>query len=148
MTPSVIPAMKTTGGDRDVKVSLLLLEDDPNFADLVTSIVGEAAPEFIVESVSELREALARLERGPVDIIVTDLDVPDSHGPATVRALRQRAAGVPIIVLSGAVGFGVVDEATSEGALRYLVKGDVSIEGLVAALRVAWHTEDRTEIVT
>ncbi len=48
------------------------------------------------------REALATLEQGPVDVVLTDINMPVMDGEAFVRSLRQneRFAGLPVIVVS------------------------------------------------
>ena len=87
--------------------------------------------------VGSLTEALAHLEANKVDLILTDLSLPDAKGMETLHKLSPKAPGVPIIVLSG-----YDDEKTSLDALRagaqdYLVKGEVSSHLLRHAIRYA-----------
>ena len=139
-TPRVIDLASETatpgGAAERPALRVLLVEDNPLFADLVVSILQEASPEFQVEFVPRLSTALARIARGHVDLILADLQLPDSSGPITVRFLRGAAPAVPIIVLSGIDDVDVALEAVREGADEYVVKGRFSVESLVWLVRL------------
>jgi two-component system cell cycle response regulator len=124
----------TTDGGSPVRV--LLVEDDSLFANLVASILREASPNFQVEYAPRLSTALARIARDRISLILTDLQLPDSSGPTTVRFLRGAAPAVPIIVLSGIDDVDVALEAVREGADEYVVKGRFSVESLVWLVRL------------
>jgi CheY-like chemotaxis protein len=115
---------------------VLLVEDDPLFADLVVSILQEASADFEVEFVPRLSSALARLARERIDLVLADLELPDSSGSATVRFLRAADPAVPIVVLSGIDDVDVALEAVREGADEYVVKGRFSVESLVWLVRL------------
>jgi two-component system cell cycle response regulator len=123
------------GGD-DGRIRVLIVEDDPLFTDLVTSILSEAPEDFEVVSVSRLSSALARVVRNGIGLIITDLNLPDSAGPVTVGFLRRAAPDVPIIVLSGVDDVQVALEAIKEGADEYVVKGRFSVDSLVWLVRL------------
>ena len=127
-------AREAAGGAAPVRV--LLVEDDPIFADLIVSILQEASPDFQVEFVPRLSTALARIARDHINLILADLQLPDSSGPITVRFLRGAAPAVPIIVLSGIADVDVALEAVREGADEYVVKGRFSVESLVWLVRL------------
>ena len=127
-------ALDTTDGGSPVRV--LLVEDDSLFANLVASILREASPNFQVEYAPRLSTALARSARDRIRLILTDLQLPDSSGPTTVRFLRGAAPAVPIIVLSGVDDVDVALEAVREGADEYVVKGRFSVDSLVWLIRL------------
>ena len=63
---------------------LLVVEDNPADVDLICDVLSKAKPiEVHSESVTRLSEALARLATGGIDLVVTDLGLPDSQGLAT-----------------------------------------------------------------
>ena len=126
------------------RLLLLLLEDDPRLAELVRLVLAESAPEFDVQSVGRLSAALARLVRQPFSLILTDLDLPDSDGPATVRHLQRAAPGVPLIVLSGNGDPEVAMECTQAGADEFLIKGTPGFQALGRLLRLALERRQRT----
>ncbi len=116
---------------------LLLLEDDPRLAELVRHVLADSAPEFNVEHVGRLSTALARLVRQRFSLIVTDLDLPDSHGPATVRHLQRAAPNLPLVVLSGQGDRNVAQECIRDGADEFLVKGTPGFQALGQLTRLA-----------
>lgn len=122
---------------RVLPVRVLVVEDDPLFADLFMSILHEATPEFQVELAPRLSTALACIAREHISLIVADLHLPDSSPPTTVRLLRGGAPAVPIIVVSGVDDLDVALEAVREGADDYVVKGRFSVESLVWLVRLA-----------
>jgi PleD family two-component response regulator len=125
------------------ELRLLLLEDDPRLAELVRHVLADSAPEFDVEHVGRLSTALARLVRQPFSLIVTDLDLPDSRGPATVRHLQRAAPNMPLVVLSGEGELDVALECIREGADEFLVKGTLGFQALGRLIRLALERRNR-----
>jgi len=95
--------------------------------------------------VTRLAAALTRLADGGTDLVLLDLGLPDSQGLATLHALRNVAADVPIIVLTGNDDEELAVAAAREGAQDYLVKGQLGSGLLVRALRYA-RERKRTEL--
>jgi DNA-binding response OmpR family regulator len=122
---------------------LLLLEDDQRFAELVRHVLADDAPEFEVEHVGRVSTALARLARQPFSLIVTDLDLPDSQGPGTIRHLQRAAPNVPLVVLSGDGDLQVALECIREGADEFLVKGTLGFQALGRLIRLALERRQR-----
>jgi DNA-binding response OmpR family regulator len=96
---------------------------------------------FQVEPAARLSEALARLERKGIDLVLMDLGLPDSQGLHTFHALRQAAPGIPVIVLSGNDDQELAIAAVRDGAQDYLVKGQIGGDLLVRAIRYALERE-------
>jgi len=70
-------------------------------------------------------------------MVLLDLSLPDSMGLQTFETVHREARGVPIIVMSGLDDQTVAVNAVHEGAQDYLVKGQVSGQLLVRAMRYA-----------
>ncbi len=109
---------------------LLLVEDDPRFADLVRYVLSESEPSIEINHVRRLSSALATLIRQPIDVIVTDLQLPDSAGPATVQYLRRATPAVPLIVLSSNADPQTALQSINAGADEYVVKGTLGVNAL------------------
>ncbi|HEY3239725.1 MAG TPA: response regulator [Acidimicrobiia bacterium] len=119
------------GGPRGSVVRVLLVEDDPLFADLVRSALAESGSGFEIDCVSRVTAALAWLVREHADLILADLNLPDSKGAGTVRLLKRAAPNVPLIALSGNDNLGTALDAVREGAEEYVAKGAFSVRSLV-----------------
>jgi two-component system, OmpR family, phosphate regulon response regulator OmpR len=77
---------------------ILLIEDDPRLAGLVTEYLGEAG--FVVSTVATGRAGLDRIGREPYDAVVLDLMLPDIDGLEVCRQLRASSSEVPVLMLT------------------------------------------------
>jgi sigma-B regulation protein RsbU (phosphoserine phosphatase) len=120
------------------RIRALLVEDNDNDARLIELMLADAAGESIeLRRVDLLEKGLRELVGGEVDIVLSDLSLPDSHGLDTFLRLHARAPHVPIIVLSGLDDTTVALSAVHHGAQDYLVKGQVDGQLLARAMRYA-----------
>lgn len=122
------------GADRTPRV--LVVGDDDVFAKVAVGVLQAAREEFIVERVERLGAAQDRLAGEGIDLVLADLDLPDSQGPRTVRSLKRVAPDVPLIAVSALDDAQVALEAVRHGADEYLVKGTFSMDALVCLARV------------
>jgi sigma-B regulation protein RsbU (phosphoserine phosphatase) len=118
-------------------VHVLLVEDNPGDARLFQEMLAEAGPSFSMEHVRKASEAAQRLSQGHVDIVMSDLSLPDSQGMETFTALHNAAPNVPLIVLSGLDDETLAVETVRRGAQDYLVKGRADTHMLIRAIRYA-----------
>jgi len=120
------------------RIRVLLIEDNPGDARLIEMMLAEAdSDSFEVRHVDRLEHGLRELGNGSIDIVLSDLSVPDSHGLETFQRLHARAPHVPIIVLSGLNDTTVALNAVHQGAQDYLIKGEVDGQLLARAMRYA-----------
>jgi DNA-binding response OmpR family regulator len=84
-------------------IRLLLVEDNPSDARLLCEALEDyPLQKFEIERAERLEEAVALLARMPFDVILQDLNLPDSSGMETCRQISRAAGRTPIIVLTGA----------------------------------------------
>jgi DNA-binding NtrC family response regulator len=116
---------------------ILLVEDDPNDAELVQACLDEAARSGaeIVHAAS-LAEGLRALEAESFDVTVLDLDLPDSCGFHTLDKLGA-AARSPIIVVTGNPHPALVPEALKRCAYAVLKKSELDARSLMRIVRRA-----------
>lgn len=113
------------------RIHVLLVEDNPGDANLLVEILPKDGPvAFEVECVPRLATALERVTEEHFDALLVDLNLPDSTGLATVRALRQAAADSSMVVITGHSDEEAGISAIREGAQDYVVKGTASVESL------------------
>jgi signal transduction histidine kinase/FixJ family two-component response regulator len=105
---------------------VVLVEDNPDDADLLRHLLAESRGEPVVVMVAEtLGAGVAYLDRAPVDLLLLDLSLPDSCGLETVTRAFARAPRVPIIVLTGLDDDALGVQAIQAGAQDYLAKGQI-----------------------
>jgi DNA-binding NarL/FixJ family response regulator len=118
-------------------VRVLLIEDNLGDARLVMEFLDEAPDaRFVLQGVRRLSEGLDRLATEQIDVVLLDLNLPDSDGWDTLLAVRTAAPRVPVVVLT------TMDEtagptAVQAGAQDYLPKGSFNANLLARSLRYA-----------
>ncbi len=117
---------------------ILLVEDNTGDADLIIEMLPTAGVKiFEVVCSSRLSEAVEILAASRFDIILLDLGLPDSDGIQTIRAMRERTAELPIIVLTGNSDERTGLTAVLEGAQDYLIKGQIQADMLNRSITYA-----------
>ncbi|MBX3551580.1 MAG: chemotaxis protein CheW [Pseudolabrys sp.] len=114
--------------------SLLLVDDSPFFRNMLTPVLQAAGYDVI--TAADGSEALAHLRDGKtVDIVITDIDMPQMDGFALAEAVRQEpaTAAVPVIALSSHVSVAAIERGREVGLHDYVAKFDRA--GLIAALK-------------
>jgi sigma-B regulation protein RsbU (phosphoserine phosphatase) len=128
------------------RVRVLLIEDNPEDARLIEIMIEEAGGGlFAIEQVERLSAALQRLGEAGIDVVLSDLSLPDSNGLETFAKLHAQARQVPIIVLSGLDDTTLAVRAVHEGAQDYLIKGQVDGQLLVRSMRYAIERKGMSE---
>ncbi len=113
-------------------IAVLLVEDNPDdvalFREMLAGLQSDPfrPAAFALTVAGSLREAREWLGRGPCDLILFDLNLPDSRGMATIEAMAAHAAAIPAIILTGLDDDGLAREALKLGGQDYLVKGELT----------------------
>ena len=119
-------------------ISILLLEDDPDYACLVRDMLAEAQnTQFEVRHTTRLADARSALLDFSPDCILADLTLPDARWLQAPGELRALAPGVPIVILSGLDDESLAMRAVHDGAQDYLVKGHANAHTLGRAIHYA-----------
>jgi two-component system, OmpR family, response regulator len=78
--------------------SILVVEDDDELRGVLGSGLREEG--FVVETVATGAEALAHVEKAPLDLLVIDIGLPDTDGRDLCQALRARGIQTPVLFLT------------------------------------------------
>ncbi len=122
----------------DKPVSILLVEDNPGDRRLICEMLAEASNlTFDLKYADRLQTGLDILNESRVEVILSDLGLPDSQGLETLNKIYGQVPEVPIVVLTGLNDemFGI--QAVNKGAQDYLIKGQVDTNLLVRTIRYA-----------
>ena len=119
---------------------LLIADDHPLFRDAISrtlslSVSDDSAPPYELLQAASLAETLSLIDAhaDSLDLLLLDLDLPDSHGLEGLMRLRQEADWLPVAILSAHEARETVLEALALGAVGYLSKSS-SAEVLREAL--------------
>jgi len=106
-------------------IRVFIVEDDPIAAEAHAAYVTRV-PGFTVvgraATGQETLQALQRVPRPPVDLVLLDMGLPDMHGLDVCRALRAARYAVDVIAVTSARDLAVVRSAVSLGIVQYLPK--------------------------
>ena len=113
---------------------LLVIDDDPAVRGLLRQILTGAG--YAVLEAGDGKIGMRQIEREPVDLVITDLVMPEQEGLETVKRLRVERPELPVIAISGAFGGSFLNTARRFGATAALPK-PIDPEALLRAVREA-----------
>ncbi len=120
---------------KSAAIRVLILDDNPGDRVLIRTMLHESSPtKFQTEEAWNLEDGLDRLKAGAPDILMLDLNLPDSRGAATLNKVREINSVVPIIVVTGIEDAETTAEVLGRGAQEYLVKGRFSAALLASTI--------------
>ncbi len=115
-------------------MKLLLVDDHAMVREGLRRVLSGPGPGWTISECSSAEEALQRLQREPVDLVITDLSMPGLGGLALLQQLQRAHPGLPVLVLSMHAEAAYARRAFEAGARGYVAK-DRSAEELVQAVR-------------
>ena len=110
------------------------IEDNPGDARLAQEILKAARGDFAVRVAERLEEGRKLLASQDVDVILLDLNLPDSSGLATLTELQSGFPRIPIVIKTSINDEELGQQAVQLGAQEYLVKGHIDAELLRRSL--------------
>jgi len=108
-------------------IKVLIVED--NFEDfrIIEEMLKEIKnPVFDLYHFQKLNDGLNALVKEEFDILLLDLNLPDSTGLDTFASVYDQAPEIPVVILTGFDDEDLAIRAVREGAQDYLVKGQVN----------------------
>jgi len=123
----------TGGGGGPALCRTLLVEDDEPLRLRFESILSDWPGGRLVAACGTLGAAMAALQSEPVDLLITDLRLPDGHGIQAIRRLRAVNPQAEAMVISVLADKEIVIAAIEAGATGYLLK-DIGAADLIEAI--------------
>jgi DNA-binding response OmpR family regulator len=118
------------------KHNILIVEDDGLMRTFYKSLFQRLVDEFTYRLEDTGRDALLYLKENPVDVVITDWDMPGLNGIKLIKAIRSDPAtkAVRVIMISGRTSAEDQILALKTGADEYLSK-PIDVEVLLARLK-------------
>jgi PAS domain S-box-containing protein len=117
------------------RAARILVADDEAGVRSFLRLVLEGGGYEVIEA-ADGKHAVREARAGRVDVVITDLAMPEQEGIETIQALRRENSRVAIIAISGAFGDEILEVARRVGAESVLRK-PVSPEVLLAKVAEA-----------
>ena len=105
-----------------MKATVLIIDDEAKLCGLLSRIISLEG--FQVLEAGDIKSGLKMLEKTDVQVVISDVKLPDGNGVDLTREIKSKYPCIEIIVLTafGTIADGVT--AIKNGAFDYLVKGD------------------------
>lgn len=114
---------------------ILLVEDEEAHKDALCRMLEGTRSRIQVRVAPSLETAEAMLDEVDFDVLILDLNLPDSRGIETLLRTMAKAPNIPVIVLTGHADEELGLEAIRKGAQDYLVKGNGNRTLLIRSIR-------------
>lgn len=127
-------------------LNLLLIEDDAYDMKVIRLMIVSQRdkPIFNVRTGESLAQGLVLMAERAAEVVLLDLNLPDSTGLDTFTAFHNAFPHTPVIIISGTDDLALAVEAVQAGAQDYLLKGEMSRNLLVRAIH---HAVERQAIL-
>jgi two-component system response regulator AtoC len=99
---------------------VLVVEDEVYVRDSLVEILR--ARGFEASAASSVRDALELVSRAPVDVVLSDLRMPNEDGLELVRRMQSTTPDVPVLILTGHGTVPSAVECLKAGATDYILK--------------------------
>ncbi len=119
-------------------IRALLIEDDPDDVLLLKEALAEIGSwQIKLDHADRLSRGLIQLGGQNYDVLLLDLNLPDSRGLDTLHTTLKGFPRLPVVVLSGLDDEAITIKAVRCGAQDYLVKGEINGPLVMRVLRYA-----------
>jgi PAS domain S-box-containing protein len=102
------------------RCNLLLVDDDPNLREILRQLLERA--HFTVATADGGNAALELMQRHKPDLVVLDLVMPGLDGASTLKKIRDRWGGVPVILHTGFPEGELIERARESSPFTLLPK--------------------------
>lgn len=99
---------------------ILIVDDEENTRIGLSKLLGREG--FVVELAANGAEGLEVLRRKKVNLVISDVNMPDMNGLAFLREISRRFPSTSVIMITAYGGVESYLEAMNLGALEYLHK--------------------------
>ncbi len=122
------------------------MEDDLAQAELIRDLLFRAnGDSFCVEHVEQLSEAKQQIRESTPEVVLLDLNLPDSRGLAGFQEVHRTAPWLPVIILTNVKDENEAARAVRLGAQDYLIKRETDTKLLTRSIRYAMERQRAEE---
>jgi two-component system response regulator HydG len=121
--------------ESDDEPRVLVVDDDEGFRRGLPVALGRAGMRAI--GVDGGAAGLSVLERDPIDVVLTDVQMPEMSGPQLLERIKAAGYPVEVIMMTAFADITTAVNAVKAGAYAFLTKPFVSNEAVVLEVRKA-----------
>jgi two-component system response regulator AtoC len=102
------------------ELNVLVVDDEPAVRQVLAAAIGKAG--YAVETAASASEALARLEKSPIDVVLSDVFMPVTDGIELLKQARARGHAATFIMVTAFASVDSAIDAIKAGAWDYITK--------------------------
>lgn len=99
---------------------IVVIDDEKRMCDSLTVLLE--ADGYQVRSFQRSREAVEAIRQERVDLVITDIKMPDLSGLEVLNIIKEIDEGIPVILMTGYASLDTALDAMARGAYDYLLK--------------------------
>ena len=103
-------------------MKILIIDDEPKIRNGLSNLLSRREGWEVAGAYENASEALKYLAVNQVDVMITDIKMPEISGLELIARIRERDKKTAIIILSGYSNFQFAQRAIELGVSRYLTK--------------------------
>ncbi len=136
--------MKESNNEINKCVKVLMVEDNINYGRLIKKNLQSLKNEkFDVILSNSLKEGLQELAIKDIDIVLLDLNLPDSYQIDTFLKIKNNSPNVPVIILTSMDNEEIAIKSIQMGAQDYILKDKINTEIIVKSI---YYSLERSKI--
>lgn len=102
------------------KFSILIVDDEENMLKMLKTFFEEK--EFKCYTAKNGREALEVVEANKIDLVITDMKMPEMDGLELLRVIKEKYNNISAVIMTGFAEEYTTTEALNLGADGYITK--------------------------
>ena len=103
----------------DNRLRVLIVDDTVVYRRILSEVVEAMGDAVLVGTAPHGRLAMSRLEQGPVDMVLLDVEMPEMNGLETLKEIRRLYPATSVVMISG------TNMSSAEITLRCLEQGAI-----------------------
>ena len=123
------------------KYQILVVDDSDNMLEIIRRNLSNKG--YVVYTVTNVIDAISFLEGVSLDLVITDLKMPNIDGLELVRHVRENYKNTEVLVITGHPSIENAIKSVKLGADEYLIKSFTTTELLEAVARALKKQADR-----
>lgn len=121
---------------------ILTIDDEPEILSVIDRLLTDEG--YQSKTAQRGRQALEIVEKNPVDVVITDLKMPEMDGVEVLRRVKALDQNIEVIILTGYASLETAVDCLRCGAFDYLTKPLEDVDDLLDVIRRArQHREEK-----
>ncbi len=109
-------------------LKVLIVEDNPNFRQILKYFLKDRFPLIAVEETSEGNGAIQKIDFNCPDLIFMDIRLPGENGLELTRKIKTKYPDIKIIVMTTSDLSEYRETAKKHGAHHFMIKNSMTME--------------------